>query len=94
MPRALRSKGAIVNLTRQVAGDYASERVQVNCICPGYVDSAMTLNVPPALAAKRPTPWPHRGNGRDVAKSVIYFARDSPWSTGTVLLLDGGTSAR
>ncbi|CEH14459.1 Reductases with broad range of substrate specificities [Ceraceosorus bombacis] len=88
------AKGAVVNFTRQVAGDYASQRININCICPGYVESAMTLDVPPALSAKRPTPWPHRGTGRDVAKTVVYLARDAPWLTGSILMVDGGTSAR
>ncbi|PWN47153.1 NAD(P)-binding protein [Violaceomyces palustris] len=93
-PAYAAAKGAVVNFTRQVATDYAPKRINVNCICPGYLDTAMTLNVPPELAAQRPTYWPHRGTARDVAKAVVFMARDAPWMTGTVMALDGGTTAR
>ncbi|EPQ31635.1 uncharacterized protein PFL1_00968 [Pseudozyma flocculosa PF-1] len=93
-PAYCASKGAVINLTRQVACDYAKHRINVNAICPGYLDTAMTVNIPEEISKQRPTYWPHRGSARDVAKSVMYFARDAPWSTGTILALDGGTTAR
>lgn len=70
-PAYCASKGAVINLTRQVACDYAPYRINVNAICPGYLDTAMTSSIPPHISAQRPTYWPHRGAGRDVAKSVM-----------------------
>lgn len=70
-PAYCSAKGATINLVRQVAYEYAPERINVNCICPGYVATAMTANVSPELNAIRPTYWPHRGSPRDVAKAVL-----------------------
>ncbi|CDU25486.1 related to Short-chain dehydrogenase/reductase, partial [Sporisorium scitamineum] len=42
----------------------------------------------------RPTFWPHQGSARDVANGVMFFARDAPWCTGSILPIDGGTTAR
>jgi NAD(P)-dependent dehydrogenase (short-subunit alcohol dehydrogenase family) len=35
------SKGAVIELTRRMAHDYAGDRIRVNCICPGSVDTPM-----------------------------------------------------
>lgn len=70
-PAYCSAKGATINLVRQVAFEYAPERINVNCICPGYVATSMTASVSPELNAIRPTYWPHRGSPRDVAKAVM-----------------------
>lgn len=38
-PAYVPSKHAVVGMTRQMAIDYAQDRIHVNCLCPGYVDS-------------------------------------------------------
>ncbi|SJX64243.1 related to Short-chain dehydrogenase/reductase [Sporisorium reilianum f. sp. reilianum] len=94
-PAYCASKGAVVNLTRQIACDYAPHRINVNAIAPGYLaGTAMVANISPELAAARPTYWPHQGSARDVAHGVLFFARDAPWCTGSILPIDGGTTAR
>lgn len=70
-PAYCSAKGATINMVRQVAYEYAPERINVNCICPGYVSTSMTANVSAELNAIRPTYWPHRGSPRDVAKAVL-----------------------
>ncbi len=40
-PSYCASKGAIVNLTRQLAVDYSQDGLRVNAICPGYIDMDM-----------------------------------------------------
>lgn len=93
-PAYAAAKGAVINFSRQCATDNAWRRIQVNCVCPGYLQTAMTLNIPPELTAQRPVLWPHMGTARDVAKSVVFLARDAPWVTGSTLVIDGGTTAR
>lgn len=71
-PAYCASKGAVVNLTRQVACDYAPHRINVNAISPGYLaGTAMVAEISPELAAMRPTYWPHQGSARDVANGVM-----------------------
>jgi NAD(P)-dependent dehydrogenase (short-subunit alcohol dehydrogenase family) len=59
-PAYCASKGAIINLTRQLAVDYGPDGIRVNAICPGYIDtqsddaarsSATTSSSPPPLFA-------------------------------------------
>lgn len=97
-PAYCASKGAVVNLTRQLAVDFAPERINVNAICPGFLATAMVrpflddpeLNA--ALHAK--SPWPELGTAEDVAKAAVYLSTtEARWVTGTLLTVDGGFTA-
>ncbi|WP_042462169.1 SDR family NAD(P)-dependent oxidoreductase [Neobacillus dielmonensis] len=93
------SKGAVVNLTKQLAVDYAPERININAICPGFLETAM---VRPFLEDEElnkglhdQSPWPHLGNAQDVAYAALFLASDeSRWVTGSSLVVDGGFTAR
>lgn len=52
------------------------------------------VTLPAELKARRLTPWPHGGASRDIANAVIYLVRDAPWVTGSVIAVDGGTTAQ
>lgn len=93
------SKAALVLLTKTWALEYAKDRVRVNCICPGVVETDMTQEflATPALREMLNFVYPlgRIGTVDDVAKSALYFASDdSSWVTGAVLALDGGESAK
>jgi dihydroanticapsin dehydrogenase len=93
------SKAAIVLLTKSWALEYAKNKIRVNCICPGVVETDMTYEflATPALRDIQTSAYPigRIGTVDDVAKSALYFAsEDSSWVTGAVLALDGGESAK
>lgn len=93
------SKGALVLLTKSWALEYAKDRIRVNCVCPGVVDTDMTKEFLSTKAEREMMdseyPIGRIGNVEDVAKSVLYFASDdSGWVTGSVLAIDGGESAK
>jgi dihydroanticapsin dehydrogenase len=93
------SKAALVLLTKTWAIEYAKDKIRVNCICPGVVETDMTgeFLATPALREMQNAQYPlgRFGTVDDVAKSALYFASDdSAWVTGAVLALDGGESAR
>lgn len=98
-PAYCASKGAVVNLTRQVALDFAPQKINVNALCPGFLATAM---VRPFLddkelksALEALTPWPRVGTPEDVAKSTTFLASDdAEWITGSMLTLDGAFTAR
>lgn len=93
------SKGAVVNLTRQVAIDFARHRITCNAICPGYLETAMTR---PFFAdgellrlVHEATPWPRLGTPEDIARAALFLASDdAEWVTGSLLVVDGGYTAR
>ncbi|MGE0296832.1 MAG: SDR family NAD(P)-dependent oxidoreductase [Pseudonocardia sp.] len=98
-PAYCASKGAVVNLTRQLAVDYASERININAICPGFLATAMVrpfLDDPELNTVLHDkSPWPELGTAEDVGKAAVYLSTtDARWATGTMLTVDGGfTSA-
>lgn len=91
------SKGAVLALTRALAVDHVSERVRVNAICPGTVDSPWVRRLVEeqgesldALRARQP--MGRLGATAEIAEAVAYLL-DSEFSTGTVLTIDGGLTA-
>ena len=94
------SKGAVVNLTRAAAMDCAEHRIHVNCICPGYTQSAMTepvfanSDVKKALIERHPFGG-RLGEPEDLARGCVFLAsEDARWVTGVALPIDGGFTAR
>ncbi len=93
------SKAALILLTKTWAIEYAKDKIRVNCICPGVVETDMTKQflATPALREIQNFQYPlgRFGTVVDVARSALYFASDdSAWVTGAVLALDGGESAK
>jgi NAD(P)-dependent dehydrogenase (short-subunit alcohol dehydrogenase family) len=90
------AKGALEALTRSIAVDEAPHGVRCNAISPGYVlNPKRDAGITPADRARREAM--HLlglGAADDVAWAAVYLAsRESRWLTGTVLPLDGGSSA-
>lgn len=94
------TKGAISNLTRQMALDYAADEINVNAIAPGIIKTAQNAewreNDPERVASWREaTPWPSFGEPEDVANAALFLAApESSFVTGHVLSVDGGWTAR
>jgi NAD(P)-dependent dehydrogenase (short-subunit alcohol dehydrogenase family) len=93
------SKGAIVSLTRNMALDYAGRGIRVNCICPGFVLTALIegmLQKDPERAARLTSMHPlgRLGQPEDIANAVVFLASDeAAWITGAAIPIDGGFSA-
>jgi NAD(P)-dependent dehydrogenase (short-subunit alcohol dehydrogenase family) len=93
------SKGAVVNLTRALAIEWASRGLRVNAVAPNYVDTALTEPIfsdPAKLAAVMAhTPMGRLPTPDDVAQAVLFLASDAAAAiTGHVLAVDGGFLAR
>lgn len=97
-PAYCASKGAVVNLTRQVALDYGPRRVACNVVCPGPLQTALTRRFVDderdRAALQATTPWPRLGTALDIANAVHFLCSDAAeWITGAVVPVDGGYSA-
>ena len=91
------SKGAIVQMTRQIAVDHAHSGIVCNAIAPGKIITGKpgVANDPDALDySRRRTPWPRLGEPRDVADAAVFLASDmASYITGVNLMVDGGWMA-
>ena len=93
------SKAALILLTKCWALEYAKDKIRVNCICPGVVDTDMTE---PFLKTQKDKefmdnehPIGRIGQPQEIGKAVLYFASDdAAWTTGAVLAVDGGESIK
>jgi len=91
------SKGGVVNLTRQLAAEWAPT-VRVNCVCPGHIDTPLTAGLmgDAAWRAQMLPKYPLGRFGRvdDVAAAILYLASDeASFVTGAALPVDGGYTA-
>lgn len=91
------SKGAIVNLTRQMALEHAPG-IRVNCVCPGVIETPMTaaLRADPGWSARvlRRYPMERFGQAEEVAAAILFLASDdASFVTGVALPVDGGYTA-
>lgn len=92
------SKGAVLQLTKSLAGEWARFGVQVNCVCPGFVETPlieeqlknerwmayMNMRIPQKRLAKP----------KDIAGAVLFLSSPlSDYITGTSIVVDGGFSA-
>jgi NAD(P)-dependent dehydrogenase (short-subunit alcohol dehydrogenase family) len=93
------SKGAVVLLTKCMAVDHGVEKIRVNAICPGFVETELTeaviKNAPDPDAALKQRiavhPIGRVGQPEDIAGLAVYLASDeSSWVTGATLPVDGG----
>lgn len=92
------SKGAVTNLTRGMALDYAQDNIRVNCICPGFVETPLVAGVVknPEEYQKLANKHPMRrlGQPEEIAYGALYLASDeSAFVTGIALPIDGGYTA-
>ena len=93
------TKAALILLTKCWALEYAKNKIRVNCICPGVVDTDMTK---PFLKTEKDKEFMNNehpigriGNPEDIAKAVMYFTSDdASWTTGAILAVDGGESIK
>lgn len=104
LPAYSATKGAIAMLTKVMAIDHARDGIRVNAVCPGDIDTPMTdmgwqqFDLSPAEIReklKSHIPLGIVGQPRDIAHAVMYLASEAAgFVTGTLLSVDGGTTAR
>lgn len=91
------SKGAVVNFTRTLAGEWGRFGITVNSIAPGFFPSKMTKGVLDNFGADtlaKASPLGRLGDDEDLKGATILFASDAgKHITGQILAVDGGVSA-
>jgi NAD(P)-dependent dehydrogenase (short-subunit alcohol dehydrogenase family) len=93
------SKGGVVAFTRLVAEQYGPQRVRANCVCPGFVATPMNREVhdDPAFLGRirKSTPLGRIGQAGELAAAICHLlSDDASYTTGQVIAVDGGATAR
>lgn len=97
------SKGAVINLTRHMAVDYAVDGIRCNCVCPGWIDTGFNAPIFEADGlddegvrnlVDLTVPMRRQGSAEEVAPAVAFLASDdASYITGHPLVVDGGQMA-
>jgi NAD(P)-dependent dehydrogenase (short-subunit alcohol dehydrogenase family) len=93
------SKGAVINLTRELGLQWARKGVRVNALCPGWFPSEMTAGMESDEASQRfiqqNSPIPRMGEEHELDGALLLLAsRASTFITGQSIIVDGGWTAR
>lgn len=91
------TKGAVRLLTKTAAIEYAKDRIRMNSVHPGGVDTVMldVLNREGKRAATQAHPLGRLATPEDIAYGVLYLASDeASFVTGAELVIDGGYTAQ
>ncbi len=97
------SKGAVVQITRQMAVDYGPDKIRVNAVCPGTVDTPLLRRA--AVDSGNPEkflsgladghPIGRIASADEIARFFQFLASDhARFFTGAILMIDGGFTAR
>lgn len=92
------SKGGVLQMTKSLACEWARFGINVNCVCPGFVDTPLiaenTANDKWMTYMNMRTPMHRLAQPEDVAGSVLFLASDmAQFITGTSIVVDGGFSS-
>ncbi len=93
------SKHGVLGLTRALALEWAAHGITVNCLCPGFFETALTQQVKEDPASYQQiaanTPMGRWGRPEDLEGAVVFLASPaSAFVTGTALYVDGGWTAQ
>ena len=94
------TKGGLVNLTRQLAVEYAKDGIRVNSVCPGWIDTPFNDPVYELTPFEESSldgviPLARQGTPEEIAYAVLFLASDeASYVTGHNLVVDGGITAK
>jgi 3-oxoacyl-[acyl-carrier protein] reductase len=87
------AKAGMIGMTKALAGEVAGRGITVNCVAPGFIETAMTdaLDKQQRTRLLERVPAGRLGTGADVAAAVVYLASDeAAYVTGQTLHVNGG----
>jgi NAD(P)-dependent dehydrogenase (short-subunit alcohol dehydrogenase family) len=91
------SKGAVINFTKALAGEWGQYGITVNTICPGFFPSKMSMGLIEKMGEERMAshaPLRRLGDNEDLKGLTVLYASDAgKHITGQWLAVDGGVSS-
>ncbi|SES83471.1 elongation factor P 5-aminopentanone reductase [Anaerobranca gottschalkii] len=87
------AKAAVIGFTKALAKEVGPSNIQVNCVCPGIIQTDMISHIDESIMEelKRETPLGVIGSPRDVGELVLFLASDKAnFITGQIISPNGG----
>ena len=87
------SKAGIVGMTKSMAKELGSRGITANCVAPGYVETAMTADLPEKVVSEQiaMVPAGRMGRPEEIAAAVVFLASDEAgYMSGATLHVNGG----
>ncbi len=87
------AKSAVFAMSKSLAQELATRNVTVNCVAPGYIDTAMTEELPDQVkqAIINQIPMQRTGSPQEIAYAVKFLAsKEADYITGQSISVDGG----
>lgn len=93
------SKGGVVQLTRELGVRYAQSGIRVNCVCPGFANTALTEGIrqdPEGLERLESLhPIGRLAEPEEIANAILFLASDeASYFIGSIVAVDGGYIAQ
>jgi 3-oxoacyl-[acyl-carrier protein] reductase len=88
------AKAAVTAMSKSLAQEVASRNITVNCLAPGFIETAMTDKLNDEQKSRILTMGPagRMGQGGEIAAGVVYLAsNEASYVTGTTLHINGGS---
>ncbi|MCX5511980.1 3-oxoacyl-[acyl-carrier-protein] reductase [Kaistia algarum] len=87
------AKAGLIGMSKSLAGEVAGRNITVNCVAPGFIETAMTdvLNEKIRATILERVPAKRLGTGEEIASAVVYLASaEAAYVTGQTLHVNGG----
>jgi NAD(P)-dependent dehydrogenase (short-subunit alcohol dehydrogenase family) len=94
------TKGGLINLNRHLAVEYAADRIRVNCICPGWIDTPFNDPIYAFSGLEKASidkliPLGRQGVPEEIATAALFLVSDdAAYITGQALVVDGGLTIK
>ncbi len=97
-PAYTAAKGGILAMTRELAGELAPHRININSVSPGVVETGINRDTLADRSIRERTisltPWGRLGRPEDIAGPIAFLASsDADYITGADLVIDGAMSS-
>ncbi|WP_207711843.1 SDR family oxidoreductase [Sulfobacillus harzensis] len=94
------SKAAVISLTKTAALEYARQKIRINAICPGLIETPMLQGVmqktgSDVKAVEPLIPLGRVGSVNNIADPIVWMCSDeAAYMTGHIMIVDGGVGAQ
>ena len=97
------SKGGVIQLTKAMAIDHAADKIRINCVCPGPINTPLLDRIIESSADPEKerqiivekTLMNRLGEPEEIANLILFLAsEESSYMTGSVVVADGGLTAQ